>query len=701
MSGATLAGARGILACLGRLDSLLERAVGAAELVYGAEAAADPFRGLYLTPADVERLFERAPGALLLGDDGELPAVGDARLESIAAAYALTQFEVDTLLVALAPEIDLRYERLYGYLQDDVTRKRPTVDLVLNLLCTSAEDKIARRLDFGPGGRLIRNGLVRVIHEATRERPPLLAHALAVDDQVVRWLLGDGSLAVRLSKFSALRREPQSDIFLGDTLTGGLEALFRERARLRLLVHGPPGAPRRHVAQAVARSLGRAVFEVDLERAPAGDELAEALHSVGFVCRTQQPVLLLDGIDSLRTPDRGRDAEMLLAQLVDLDEPIVLSTETPWAAGASALDDLVEIALPRPSFALRRHWWESALAEAGGAPPDEELVALASRFELGPDGIASAVGSAAGRARWLSVSRVDGDGGRRTLFGAAREQARRDPGPLAVRIEPSFTWDDIVLPDDELAQLHEICARVRHRHVVRDAWGFGERLALGGGLSVLFSGPSGTGKTMAAAVIAADLELDLYRIDLSQVLDKYVGETEKRLETVFNAGEASGAVLFFDEADAVFGKRSETKDAHDRYANIEVAYLLQRIEHYGGIAVLATNLRSNLDAAFMRRLSFAVEFPAPDAELRRRIWEKVWPSGLVLDADVDLDFMAERFTLPGGFIRNIAVGAAFLAAADGGPIAMRHVVQATRREYQKLGNRIVSSEFEPYEELLS
>ena len=294
MSVATAApNASGILGCFGRLDALLEHAMRAAELAYGAEPAADPFRGLYVTRAHVHRMFEREPGALRLGDDDPLPPAADARLGSIAAVYALTQFETDALLVALAPEIDLRYERIYGYLQDDVTRKRPTVDLMLNLLCTSAADKIVSRAAFGPGSRLIRGGLVHVVYEPGPERPPLLSGALAVDEQVVHWLLADGSLSARLAKFAVLRRDRRPEMFLGDGLVEGLQSLLRADGRMRLLVHGPAVAPRGHVAHAVARTLDRAVLEVDLERAPAGDDLAEAVRAVTFVCRTERPVLLL------------------------------------------------------------------------------------------------------------------------------------------------------------------------------------------------------------------------------------------------------------------------------------------------------------------------------------------------------------------------------------------------------------------------
>jgi SpoVK/Ycf46/Vps4 family AAA+-type ATPase len=234
---------------------------------------------------------------------------------------------------------------------------------------------------------------------------------------------------------------------------------------------------------------------------------------------------------------------------------------------------------------------------------------------------------------------------------------------------------------------------MKYRHIVLGEWGFDRKLSMGKGLNALFAGPSGTGKTMAAEVIAHDLGLDLFKIDLSTVMSKYVGETEKNLERIFTAARNSNAILFFDEADALFGKRSEVRDAHDRYANVEISYLLQRMEAYDGLVVLTSNLSKNMDEAFVRRMHFTVEFPYPDAEERQRIWAIAFPGQAPLQADVDLDLLAERYRLTGGNIRNIALTAAFLAARDGGVIGMQHLLWATRREFQKMGRLANEREF--------
>jgi SpoVK/Ycf46/Vps4 family AAA+-type ATPase len=242
-----------------------------------------------------------------------------------------------------------------------------------------------------------------------------------------------------------------------------------------------------------------------------------------------------------------------------------------------------------------------------------------------------------------------------------------------------------VLPADQLAQLKEICSQVKYRQIVYQTWGFDRKLSLGKGIIALFSGPPGTGKTMAAEVIARDLQLDLYKIDLSQLVSKYIGETEKNLDRIFTAAETANAILFFDEADALFGKRSEVKDAHDRYANIEIGYLLQKIEEYEGLAILATNLRQNLDEAFIRRLNFIVDFPFPDEEHRQQILRVLIPIEAPIADDIDFSLLAHEIKLAGGNLKNIVLAAAFYAAESGPTIQMYHFIQAAKREHQKLG----------------
>src|SRR5262249_18916908 len=284
---------------------------------------------------------------------------------------------------------------------------------------------------------------------------------------------------------------------------------------------------------------------------------------------------------------------------------------------------------------------------------------------------------------------------RHRAVGAGRASATR-LGELATRLEPTFGWSELVLAERPLEILRSISAYLRHRDLVLSEWGYGRTVAGDQGLKVLFAGESGTGKTMAGQVLARELGLDLFRIDLATVVSKYIGETEKNLDRIFDAAEGSNAILFFDEADALFGKRSEVSDSHDRYANIEVAYLLQRMEIYPGAAILATNFRRNIDDAFIRRLDFVVDFPFPEADDRKKIWQLVLPHAAPVAQDIDLDFLATQFKLSGGAIRNCSLAAAFRAADENAEISMGHLVRAVAQEYGKQGRLTLEADFERF-----
>jgi SpoVK/Ycf46/Vps4 family AAA+-type ATPase len=354
----------------------------------------------------------------------------------------------------------------------------------------------------------------------------------------------------------------------------------------------------------------------------------------------------------------------------------------------------LHVPFPIPTDEQRAGYWRASLQAAGIPLAEGELDQLAGRFRLTADQIADAVALADTRARWRSAAADPLDRAEEgtqarprlaDLFEAARDQPDTALDGLATKIEPIHGWDQIVLPDETVAQLRELCQQVVQRRRVLDDWGFGRRLSLGKGVTALFAGPSGTGKTTAADIIARELGLDLYKIDLSGVVSKYIGETEKNLERIFTEAENANCILLFDEADALFGKRSEVRDSHDRYANIEIAYLLQQMDQYEGIAILATNLRQNMDEAFVRRLNFVVEFPFPDEAQRAEIWRILFPGEARREPGIDFDLLGREYRITGGSIKNIVLGAAFLAAGDGKPIGPPHLLRATRREYQKLG----------------
>jgi len=441
------------------------------------------------------------------------------------------------------------------------------------------------------------------------------------------------------------------------------------------------------VAEAVCRTLSVPLVVADLERLLANLSPAEAVRRLAREAMLLPAALCIENLDAL-IDDPGKSAlhlRPLLRACRQSSRLTFLIGRRSWLPpDVTSEEPFFSVQIKLPELGASPGVWQSLSRASGAAVADDvDWGSLASRFRLGPTQIRDVIVVAGDLARWRTpadprITMADLSAACRTI-GAARLTT------LSRKVEGLIRWDELILPSNAVAQLKELCDHATYRHVVLGQWGFDTKLPLGRGLSALFCGPPGTGKTMAAQVIAGELGLDLYRIDLSQVVSKYIGETEKNLRHVFDEAEATHAILFFDEADALFGKRSEVKDAHDRYANIEVGYLLQKMEEFEGIAILATNVRQNLDEAFVRRLRFIVEFPFPDEEDRRRIWEVTFPRHAPLAADVDFRALAREVRLAGAHIRNIGLAAAFYAASRDGVIHMGHLAQAARREFEKLG----------------
>ncbi|MFK4145959.1 AAA family ATPase [Streptomyces sp. NPDC004065] len=649
----------------------------------------DPYRGQYLTPEAVARVLDEPGGLDVPAHEPPHPPAGSV-LGGLAARFGLSSLDLDLLLVAVAPDLDARFERLYGYLNDDLTRRRPTVGLALEL-CGLAGAASAR-FRLTPDAALVASGLVEVTEP---ERPPL-SRVLVVPDRVTGHLLGSAQPDARLAGVLGEAREDPTaeaaDVHRAAAAAGtglvqlrsrggdaeGLAVAALHAAGLRPLVLDAAALARRpgdvpalaRVAALEARLTGAGVVLGPLEALPG--EPAERARTLGALCSA------LRGIPLLTHGTPGWD-------------PL-------WAA-----DTPVVLTVPAPTPERQAARWRHALDRAAGDSPGHGLAN------------GSGTGDADELARAVAAHRLDSGQLRRaadvavrmaTLAGrpvlpddlrtAVRAQNGAGLDRLARRVEPGVGWDDLVLPPTTHRRLRELALRARHREQVLGQWGMRPGGGRGRGVIALFAGESGTGKTMSAEVVAADLGMDLYVVDLSTVVDKYVGETEKNLERIFTEASAVNAVLLFDEADAIFGKRSEVKGAHDRHANIESAYLLQRMESFDGIAVLTTNLRANLDEAFTRRLDVVADFPVPDAGQRLALWERCLGDRLPRAEDLDLAFCAARFELAGGSIRACAVTAAYLAAESGSPLSMRQLVRAVAQEYRKLGRLVLEGEFGPY-----
>jgi hypothetical protein len=691
-----------MLEALRCLDELLGAAIARVHAVLGA----DPFRGLHIGPEDVERWLGRAPGITSdippeAGSTGPMAravtaALQDATFRWLVETYALTAFQAAVLIIVVAPELDLRYERLFAYLQDDVGKKRPTVDLILQLLCPAVQARVKARSEFNAGAALIENRLITVRSGADT---PLLACPVKLDEQIATLLLDEDHLDSRLSGFCRVRRpETTLDaIPIPDRWRKAVSVLapaaHEARRPLRFYLQGPAGSGKDRFAEAVAAHLGTVLITADL---PTGYHLAadfdEHLKLLFREAWFKDAVLHLQGVDFLRDED-GRAYAKLLQHLGTDEGVTLLSGQKSWTGAELEPIGVIPLVFDTRDPGVQLANWADALTIAGVALSNGDLSVLAERVRLTPARASEAVAASVNRSRWRAATEgrtiEEARPDLHDLILAARDQCGHELATLARRIEPKRSWDDIVLREDSLTQLREICARVMcHRRVLHE-WGFDGRLSLGKGVTALFRGPSGTGKTLAAEIIAHELGLYLYKIDLSTVASKYIGETEKNLNLVFTAAHDANAVLFFDEADALFGKRSEVNDSHDRYANLEISYLLQKMEEFEGLAVLATNLHANMDDAFIRRLTFTVHFPFPSGAERLKIWQTVWPEHTPLSSQLDFTNVARDLKLSGGNVKNIALSAAYAAAAaQSDCVTAEHIRHALGREYQKFGKTL-------------
>jgi AAA+ superfamily predicted ATPase len=623
----------------------------------------------------------------------------ELRLEWLGDRFALTSPDKDILLLCLLPELELKYERLFGYIQDDVTRRRPTVALALDLLCASFEDRLAGRQSFSQHAPLVKYHFISLHDDTPGKHAPLLARSLKLDDRIRDYLLGFDEIDANLLPF-VHRISPQrrlEDIILADNIRASLAQLTDAHKYWTHLIwyfYGPEGTGKRSTAEALCHRLGTGLLVADIKL------MSQVSLPFGTVtkllcreARLQDAAIYWKDFDTLLADDFSSQLRTAMAEIEQTPGLVFLSGDRAWDARNGWEGKLfIPVEFPIPDYDQRQQLWLASL----DGQPESAVGALAGKFRLSGGQILEAAGLARNLALWRDGGSITGD----DLHWACRQVSNQKLVQLARKVKPRYIWADIVLPKDQFEQLREICSYVKHHHVVYGEWGFEHKLSLGKGLNVLFAGPSGTGKTMAAEIMTNELGLDLYKIDLATVVSKYIGETEKNLDRIFKEAQDSNSILFFDEADAIFGKRSEVRDSHDRYANIEIAYLLQKMEEYQGIVILATNLHKNLDEAFARRMHFSVEFPFPEEENRYRIWQKAFPEAAPLSQDIDLAFMARQFRITGGNIKNIALSAAFLAVEDSGMVTMGHLIRATKREYQKMGKLCTEADFGRYFELV-
>lgn len=644
----------------GWIDSLVEREVLRLRARY--ELSLDELRGLYIGDAQVDALLRQAAAGGAAFDtlaDRVRELAPQLACSGAPAALAwrlgLSDDEIALLLLALAPDVDVRYETLFAYLNNDIARRHLSIDLAQRLLDDRVPD--VREL-LAPQSPLLASGAIELI-EPTEPRSRRM-QGLRVSTLVGQFCQG---LPLADPRWSPEVR----------WVAAMSPAAAPVRAEPLLLIRGDETEERWAAALQWAHARALPLLRADASLL-AGDERGDLARSLLLAARLAMAALVID-----EDPARGLTPTQL-ARLAGQGVPLLL-----LAAPASPLAGLLgdwphrRIDVAPPDAAERAALWQLALHEQG-LHADARL--LADRHALTATRIRAAVAAAC----WGRPA--DAPALQQALDAEAAARANHGLARLATRLEREHRWEQLVLADNTAAQLREVAGAIRVRETVYRHWGLQRRTGRSAGLMLLFCGASGTGKTMAASVVANAAGMALYRIDLAAVVSKYIGETEQNLERIFRAAERSSAVLLFDEADALLGRRSEVKDAHDRYANLETAYLLQKMEEHDGVVILSSNLPKNMDSAFARRMHYTVEFARPGPALRERLWRGMLPETVPCAPDIEFVQLAERFEFTGGEIQAATLDAAFLAAAEGSVLAMRHLLHAVARRQAQQGNSV-------------
>jgi SpoVK/Ycf46/Vps4 family AAA+-type ATPase len=703
----------------------------------------DEFSGMYISEDEIKNYLDREtkPGNTnRVGDHKTVKALSEEidrrrkeldlrvaaalekgvrlRLVQLKERFLLTETELDMVVCCLAPDVDIRFDRYFAYLQNDVSKRRPTVQLLSGMFLGAVGEQdtvLASRGVFNRETGILSKHLFNLDISGNKDETPFPAKQFAVADSVLDFLLESDHLDAAVARIGKLSEGRPMEMYAGyfDRHVQVLDTLarhYQDHGSLpAVYIGGPGGAGKSRLVSTFAAALDKKVLKVDYHGLMSfqGD-IRQILALVEREARLHDAFLQIHLLHSDEwtlningNMNGDRPKTVLLNNFLQENQlaGIVLTGSEEY----SRIKDRIPAAamsfyIPMPTVEERFELWNRLLASDSPEEEQEWISGLAVKFRFTPGRIRSVLDAAS------LMARVDEENKPvvelADIYRCCRDESDQGLLSYSQKIVPHYRWQDIVLPDDTMAQLKEICDSVRNRRKVFWEWGFEQKFSLGKGLNILLAGPPGIGKTMSAEIIAGELGLDLYKIDLSCVVSKYIGETEKNLSKIFREAETSNCILFFDEADALFGKRTEVRDSHDRYANIEINFLLQKMDEYDGIVLMATNMRKNLDTAFTRRLHHVVEFPFPDEKYRGIIWKNAFPADTPIAENIDFQFLAGKFKISGGNIKNIAVNSAFLASSNGGKVNMENIILAVKREYQKMGKMCSKSEFGQYYNLV-
>ena len=620
-------------------------------------------------------------------------AGADFPLVKLGRNFSMDFFEYAVTLTLFCCELNKKYEKIFVFLQDDIAKKTLSVETAIHLWA-EPRDRISAYYQSFSESSVLGKYICPCQEGTLSSRMLRLSKAVTAffsgdhSETGYEYFEGDSDLAPMV-----INRDIAEQAVKTVSLSG------KDKVTLLHIV-GMRGSGRHFLVKHCAAATGDGVIFVSASALLKADSVYNAFGQAVCTARLEGCSLCITDFEHFLEEDEQHKLYEFTTALREatkhLGTHLYIISEQKWQENRLG-DDIVRLDLELPDtdeeqrLVLWEHYMHSEKFEEGISAQE-----LAAKFRFTAGQIQAAVNRAAELTRLSGEERISV----RTLHNSSYDQVVVGLSTLATPIKPAYDWDDLVLPESEIKQLKDACMHIRYRHTVYNEWGFGKKAAYGRGLSMLFSGPPGTGKTMAAQVVTNQLHMRLYKIQLSQIISKYIGETEKNLKKVFTEAKNANCVLFFDEMDALFGKRSEVKDSHDRHANIETAYLLQQMEEYDGVVLMATNLLQNIDEAFMRRISFVISFPFPDTATRKLLWQKMFDADAPMSEDVDYDFLAEAFKIAGGNIKNCVVHAAFLAASEGVPVSMRHILRSVVKEQRKNNIIVLKDDLREYADLV-
>lgn len=625
----------------------------------------------------------------------------------IEEAFKMNDFVKTCLITSLVYEMNKKYGEIYTYINNNDSMGYPNAYVALKIcgICTELYDEVIPNI---ASLKAIKNYIFAEKSSIMLDQKNDMILPLKLNERIQKFLIKSDTVEYEKISYFELFNPNNSELDtleFNDDIRDNIKKIhssycgnicYNKYSKAKIIfIKGLEGVGKKFYIKHSAKELEKKFLFIDMSQfINRKDEILELKKEISRECLIQNATPCLNGIHKLDEMENEKTwlLHSLLMELKNISEIIfITSEESLFEIMDSEFFSVTKIEIENLRLNKRIEYWEKYILNKK-LKFDTDINSLVNKFSFTPGQIKKAINNI----EYKAYLNEDYNIKEEDIYDVCNSLAFNKLSNLATLIKPIYSWDDLVLKNEHKEILRQACNHIKYKHIVYDKWGFNEKRAYGNGVCVLFTGPPGTGKTMGAQVVANELHLDMYKVDLSAITSKYIGETEKNIKKLFSEAKKSNAVLFFDEADTIFGKRTEVKDSHDKHANMDAAYLLQKIEEYEGISILATNYIQNIDDAFIRRISFIIRYSMPDVSERKEIWQKSFPKLIPIEREIDFDFLAMQFQLSGSNIKNIALHSAFLAASNNEGLSMKHIINALKTEYLKVNKILLKEDFGPY-----